>query len=236
MLTAEAYGRRVGLRVATAELDAVRPWLPHWWVDGDVEPERVWRLDDPDVAEGVIASLELWVAEHAEGVVFVHAGVVAVGEYALLLPGRSSTGKTTLTAELLRLGADYGSDEYAVLDAEGRVHAYPRPLRLRTADSRPRVPAAEFGAAVFVGSRTVAAVASVQHEVGADLTLRPLSAGSAVLRLFDNTVCAASRPAESLDVLVRATAAPFDGLEGVRGEARAAGPKVLNVLLKSAGS
>jgi len=37
-----------------------------------------------------------------------------------------------LVAELLRRGATYFSDEYALVDAEGRVHPYPRPLLLRS--------------------------------------------------------------------------------------------------------
>ena len=65
---------------------------------------------------------------------FVHAGVVAVDGRALLLPGGSFTGKTTLVAALLRAGAQYGSDEYAVLDEAGLVlPAYPRPLSIRNA-------------------------------------------------------------------------------------------------------
>jgi len=48
--------------------------------------------------------------------VFVHAGVVAWRGRAIVLPGYSRAGKSTLVAELLKLGATYYSDEYAVLD------------------------------------------------------------------------------------------------------------------------
>lgn len=61
----------------------------------------------------------------------VHAGAVRIGGYAVLLPGSTNTGKSALVAELLRLGAEYLSDEYALIDAKGQVHSYPRPRLLR---------------------------------------------------------------------------------------------------------
>jgi hypothetical protein len=42
----------------------------------------------------------------------------------MVLPGKSFAGKTTLVAALVRAGAEYWSDEYAVLDANGDVHPY----------------------------------------------------------------------------------------------------------------
>jgi Rps23 Pro-64 3,4-dihydroxylase Tpa1-like proline 4-hydroxylase len=62
---------------------------------------------------------------------FVHAGVVGWRGLAIVIPGRSLTGKTTLVSELVRLGAMYYSDEFAVLDDSGYVHPYRRPLVLR---------------------------------------------------------------------------------------------------------
>jgi len=67
--------------------------------------------------------------------VFVHAGVVGYRGVAILLPGRSFSGKTTLVAELVRAGAEYYSDEYAVLDSAGFVHPYARKLSVRRVGS-----------------------------------------------------------------------------------------------------
>ena len=61
----------------------------------------------------------------------VHAGAVLFGNRAVLLPGKSFAGKSSLVAELLRRGATCLSDEYALIDGAGIVHAYPRPLLLR---------------------------------------------------------------------------------------------------------
>lgn len=61
----------------------------------------------------------------------VHAGAVQLGDRVLLLPGRTHSGKSSMVAELLRRGATYMSDEYALIDIEGRTHPYARPLLLR---------------------------------------------------------------------------------------------------------
>ena len=79
-----------------------------------------------------------YVAEEARRGVFVHAGVVGWKGRALVLPGKSGAGKTTLVAELIRAGATYYSDEYAVLDERGRVHPYARPLAVRVDGRRQR--------------------------------------------------------------------------------------------------
>src|SRR5438477_263298 len=45
--------------------------------------------------------------------------------------GCSLSGKTTLVREMLRLGATYYSDEFAVVDDSGLVHPFARPLGIR---------------------------------------------------------------------------------------------------------
>ena len=55
-----------------------------------------------------------------------HAGVVGWRGRAIVIPGRSHAGKSTLVAELVRRGAVYYCDEFAVLHETGRVHPYRR--------------------------------------------------------------------------------------------------------------
>src|SRR6266851_8913285 len=81
-----------------------------------------------EVLEAFESHVQLTVAEHAPRRVFVHAGVVGWNGRAIVIPGLSHSGKTTLVHQLVRAGATYYSDEYAVLDARGRVHPYARPL------------------------------------------------------------------------------------------------------------
>ena len=80
------------------------------------------------------------VAEHAPEYVFLHAGVVAWQGRALMLPGASHAGKSTLVAELVRAGATYYSDEFALLDSQGRVHPFTRDIRMRQPGVEDQVP------------------------------------------------------------------------------------------------
>jgi len=78
------------------------------------------------------------VASLAKSWVFIHAGVVERNGRAIIIPGHSRKGKTTLVGELIRCGAGYMSDEYAVLDSDGFVHPFDRDLAVRiTADQQP---------------------------------------------------------------------------------------------------
>ncbi|HEX8737900.1 MAG TPA: hypothetical protein VF721_21390, partial [Pyrinomonadaceae bacterium] len=84
-----------------------------------------------DVLRGFETQLRLTVAEYAPERVFVHAGVVAWKDLAIVIPARSFQGKTSLVAELVRRGAVYYSDEYAIFDLEGCVHPFPKTLSIR---------------------------------------------------------------------------------------------------------
>ena len=126
---------------------------------------------DPRVALGVLdARLRGAIASRTPDWVFIHAGVVAIGDRAAAIPGRSFSGKTTLVRSLIRAGASYLSDEYAVLDADGRVHPYPKPLSIRNGSSRTdtnEVAASELGALVGERPAAVALVVKTEYEPGA---------------------------------------------------------------------
>lgn len=97
-------------------------------------------LNGEDLGDGESASVffkyfdtrvRLLIAECAVGFVFMHAGVVSWDDKVLLFPADSFSGKTTLVRELVKKGARYFSDEYAVIDSEGNVHPFPRMLSVR---------------------------------------------------------------------------------------------------------
>ena len=94
-------------------------------------------------------ALDEAVVRRQAGIAVVHGGVVGHDGRAILLPGPTGAGKSTLVAELVRRGALYFSDEYALIDGAGRVHPYPRPLLLRdeSGDGRP-VLATDLGGTV----------------------------------------------------------------------------------------
>jgi hypothetical protein len=173
------------------------------------------------------SDLQLHVAERAPRHVFVHAGVVGWRGRAILLPGRSGAGKTMLVAELIRAGATYYSDEYAILDGRGRVRPFARPLAVRAEGSvRRRRPPGAFGARTGTRALPVALVVVSRYRPGARWRLRRLSPGEGALALMAHTVPARRDPARVLAAL-QAVAVRAPVFRGVRGEAREAARALL---------
>ena len=166
--------------------------------------------------------LEFQVATSAPSRLFVHAGVVEWRGQAILLPGRSRSGKTTLVAALLRAGAKYYSDEFAVLDICGRVHPWARPLRIRRPGLLPQShPVETLGECAGQSSLPIGLIVVTAHRAGARWRPRPLSPGQALLALIRNTVVARARPDLTIKVLghavrgARALASRRDEAEAV---------------------
>lgn len=75
--------------------------------------------------------LPWFASQNVRAFVALHAGAVASGEGAILLPAPRDTGKSTLVASLLHLGFRYLSDEIGVLDpVTGRAYPFPKHLHL----------------------------------------------------------------------------------------------------------
>jgi hypothetical protein len=123
-----------------------------------------------------------------------------VARVAIVLPGRSFAGKTTLTAALLRRGAEYYSDEYAVLDHGGRVHPFARPLRVRPPEGGPArwVSPASLGARV--GTAAIRWASSRPRASRGTATGPPsrCAPGRPALTLLDNAPVARARPAHAM--------------------------------------
>ena len=180
-----------------------------------------WRHGDASGTErtadalcaAVRKQLEQHVAEHSPTHVFVHAGVVVVNGRAIVLPGRSFTGKSTATEALVDAGATYYSDEYAVLDTDGLVHAFPRPINRRTGEGVALVRLDGGGPPVPAGT-----VALARYVAGAEWRPVPVDTGEAVLQVIEQTVGARTDPPRVLHCLTaaleRATV-----LRGERGDA-----------------
>src|SRR5262249_45974747 len=167
--------------------------------------------------------LELYIADRAPRHTFVHAGVVGWKGKAIVIPGRSHSGKSSLVSALVKAGATYYSDEFAVLDERGRVHPYPVPLALRQdASGLPRKYKVE-DLAGRVGDRPlpVGLVVITRYIDGARFRPRLASAGHAVMAMLGNTLPARRRPKRVLDVLTRAVSQAL-ALRGARGEAEEA--------------
>jgi len=173
-----------------------------------------------DFLDAFESHVQLSVAEHSTRYVFVHAGVVGWNNHAIVIPGRSHSGKTTLVKQLIQAGATYYSDEYAVLDSRGRVHPYARMLGLRDPNAAisKRVRAEDLGATTGTRPLRIGLVLSTKFHAGARWRPRRLSRGQAMLELLANTVSARTQPEVALPVLRRALEQTRT-LKGRRGEA-----------------
>jgi hypothetical protein len=110
----------------------------HFWIrphDGKIRlglhDEILWQgVDAGEIVAGFEVHLyRQLLAAMAPGALSLHAGSVAVGSKACLLPADSGSGKSSLVTAAVLDGAAYLSDEFALLSADGYVLPFPRPLQ-----------------------------------------------------------------------------------------------------------
>jgi hypothetical protein len=180
------------------------------------------------VLDQLAFDLMVHVANHAPDRVFVHAGVVGWQGHALVLPGISFAGKTTLVAELVRAGATYYSDEYAVLDEHGRVHPYARELQMREAGNRVQRPVAveEMNGRAGVEPLEVSHVVFTEYVEGGCWRPEPVSAGMAVLEMMRHAIPVQRTPARVMATLAKVMETA-KAVRSERGEAREAARSLL---------
>jgi hypothetical protein len=244
-----AYGVRVGIRANRCDiLDQCLEYLPVGWKPSSSKTvERLYSIfceedlpvdggggcrlyrngqelfcsrEKRELFERFESELALHVAEVSRRRVFVHAGVVGLGGSAILIPGKSLSGKTTLVAGLVRAGATYYSDEFAVLDSHGRVHPYAQPLQIRENGERRQIkcPVEQLGGLTGRVPLPVALIILSHYRPAANWRPRHLSPGQGLLGMLDNTVSARRSPGPALRTLKAVVSQAFT-VKGVRGEA-----------------
>lgn len=184
-------------------------------------------LDQPAALQRLESALHAKVAEGAVGYLFVHAGVVGWRGQAIVIPGRSGSGKSSLVAALVRSGAAYYSDEYAVVTADGRVQPYTKPLNSRVVGQPSRrISSTMLGGPVGVDPLPIGVILLTRYHAGARWGLRGISPGLATLGMLANTVAARKNPSIALAILHRASV-NARALLGDRGEATEGGEIIL---------
>lgn len=196
-------------------------------VRADDAPHRLYRdsallqssRDLDELLERLESELHFAVASNARSALFVHAGVVGWQGRGILLPGPSMSGKSSLVTALLRAGAEYYSDEYAVIDAEGHVHPYAKPLGLRVPGGGTR-PTTPESIGCRIGTRPLRArvIVSTRYEQGACFEPEGRDPSRGLMVLIANTVVMRDRPRFALNHLTPVVGAATT-LEGVRGDA-----------------
>lgn len=78
------------------------------------------------------AIIRVSVAEFSPELVFLHAGAVGWKGKGIVMPADSFSGKSSLVTELVKLGAEYYSDDFAILDSNGELRPFPRQISMRT--------------------------------------------------------------------------------------------------------
>ena len=158
----------------------------------------------------------LHVAEKLEGYVAVHAALVRMGDAVLIFPGVSHAGKSTLAHTALTSGYTVLSDEYALISLEtGLVSGWPRPIRRREIDgSITRIPIPDDWAEY--APTHVIDVRYVQHPEA--LIVEQMSSGDVAFSLLANSLCAQSRPEDSLRAIA-SVARAVTGWRGTRADA-----------------
>ena len=112
----------VTYRVALPEDEEHPGWIE---VDGDRTPAK----DLANVRERLLLAIGRRIQAQTNDPL-LHACLVDVGGQGVLVTGPSGAGKSTLTARLAAAGAALVAEDLALLDDEGRVRTYHRPLAL----------------------------------------------------------------------------------------------------------
>lgn len=142
------------------------------------------------------------VAEYAVDRVFLHAGVVGWKGKAIVIPADSFKGKSTLVSELVRSGAEYYSDEFAIFDRDGLVHPFARRIGRRTEDFKTyELTVEDLGGTYGNTPIPVGLVLITEYRADAKWSPKKLSAGKGVLEMIPFTLCLRHQPDFSLQVL-----------------------------------
>ena len=162
--------------------------------------------------------------------VFIHSGCVLGPEGQLLvIPGRSYSGKSTLTQALIAKGFAYYSDEYSVLDASGFVHAFPRHMTIRDGASPQYYEARELGWSPSLVPARISKILSVKYHPDIRVgQLQTISKATMVMHLFQNCVSAQIDGARALKHIKKGVDSA-QGLAGLRGEASSFSNAILDL-------
>jgi hypothetical protein len=159
---------------------------------------------------------------------FIRAGAVGWRGHAIMLAGPAQNEISILIAALLRAGATYYSDRYAVLDNEGRVHPYPRPLWLSGgAHTNPvRYLPEDLGAEIGIETLPPRTVVVASYRPGAQTRFFPLTRAAAATELMADALVPRS-DAEAMPSAISKALAQAWILKGVCGKPE----NILNLLL-----
>lgn len=195
-----------------------------------VDGRKLARFDNLEDTIAVLSSsIETLASTHSDTHAFLHAGAVEVGGRAVMLPGRSHAGKTTLVRALLERGARYLSDDLVPIDAGLRAHPLARPLMVRAARGAATepVPPERVGSRAALAALEIAAVFCVRFDPAEPgLRLEEKTDAASFAALLAHAPGAQIRPDVIVPILA-GIARRTPVFVGARGEAGAAADALL---------
>jgi hypothetical protein len=191
-------------------------------------------VSEIDLALATIKALDDLLIQRLTSLRAVHAGAVVFGKSAMVIAGPSHAGKSSMVAELLRRGVKYLSDEYALIDSEGLVHSYPRPLLLR--NGRPhQVPTLpeELNASFSDAPVSVRWILSLEYQAGAVWSVQNVPQSEGWMILLRNTPHTLAQSPSMTEVFRRAVAGARC-YAGQRGDVVPAADQILKLVSDAA--
>jgi len=174
------------------------------------------------------STIRAHVAAKTNSWIFVHAGVVEWKGRAIILPGQSHHGKSTLVSELIRIGAGYMSDEFAILDKDGFVHPFDRDLAMRFDGGEVQVDVSpdQFGSKRISGPLPAGMVLFTKFSAAGEWEPEEISVGNGILAAIPQVIPVSFNTKFALKVL-NTTFNRAIIIKSDRGEAKETAPRIL---------
>lgn len=148
--------------------------------------------------------IRITVGENAKEHMFIHAGAVGWKGKGIVFPAESFKGKSTLVAELVRQGAEYYSDDFAIFDKKGLLHPFPRAISMRTDDGvyvPYEITLESLGVVAASKPLPVGLVLFTQYKPGQKWKPVQMTAGQGLLEMIPFVLPFQKRPEFSMRVL-----------------------------------
>lgn len=184
---------------------------------------------DPFSSRYLNALIRLSVAEFSRHLVFLHAGAVGWKGNGIVLPAMSFHGKSTLVYELVKLGAEYYSDDFAILGENGRLHPFPRDISMRTRGSDYEIQEIDpsgIGGTIGSAEIPVGLIFLTRYKPRSHWVPKELSRGEGIFEVLPFTLPIRQKPHLALKVL-NTVAATAVFAKSMRGDAKIAAKRLL---------
>ncbi len=257
IITFETFGVKITFQTNSIEMfENVKKVLPFGWKEvvydsqsfvfsfwkrsTSLRKDRLYRqnilfvegTDDLGIAEIIKSQMRLVVGEFSKDFVFIHSSAVVWNGKAILFPATSFAGKTTIAKEFIKLGGLYLSDEFAVLDENGLICPFAKPLSIRgEIDEFTQIDkkVEELGGKSAEGKFPVKLIIFTEYKNTAKFRLNKLTAGNGVLEILKHTLSTRQNPKFTLKVLNLTTKRAIIA-KSKRGEASEFAKTVINYL------